>query len=100
MGEIYGNWEPHWLGGNNFEEESIWKWTDESLLDDGETFWSLNEPNNIEFNNESCLTMITDVNWNNVNCNKKLGSICSISKSISSKSFFLYQLNSIWQSLF
>ena len=49
-----------WIGGNDIEEEGVWKWTDCTNWD--ADFWAPGEPDNL--GNQNCLTQIQ--RWDNL----------------------------------
>ena len=83
-----------WLGANDLEVEGTWKWVDCSPWN--VTFWAQGEPNNgVAAANEHCLhhvfsfppLKILNHKWNDVQCSKKQGFLCS--KSICSGGKYL-----------
>lgn len=68
-----------YIAGNDLVTEGVWKWTDGSLLNDGFTNWETIylSPDNY-MGNENCLEIRSfyGYNWNDVNCDLYLSSIC------------------------
>ena len=68
-----------WLGGNDIEEKSVWKWVDCTPW--SVTFWAPGAPDSIH---PECLALVlnspghTHLNkkWNDRNCGDKLGFLC------------------------
>ncbi|ELT93106.1 hypothetical protein CAPTEDRAFT_77951, partial [Capitella teleta] len=68
--------ESHWIGGNEIDRSSGWKWSDDSPF--GFFFWSKGEPNNYGGRPEWCIhpSVYKDTKWNDDICNISLSSIC------------------------
>ena len=70
-----------WIGGNDLEEEGIWKWADCTPWN--VTFWAEGEPNNA--GDEHCLQQVfnfpgnnhLDLKWNDSPCSREIGFLCS-----------------------
>ncbi|XP_072458167.1 C-type lectin domain family 17, member A [Notamacropus eugenii] len=54
----------YWLGLTDRKVEGDWQWLDGSWLT--LSFWKLGEPNNVQ--NEDCVIMLLDGQWNDVSC--------------------------------
>jgi len=65
-----------WLGGNDIEEEGVWKWIDCTPWE--YTFWYSGEPNNAG-GPEACLEIRQFWNgkWNDESCGEERGFVCS-----------------------
>ena len=69
-----------WIGGNDIDEEGVWKWTDCTPWE--VTFWAPGEPSQ---GDEDCLHHVlnftgeTHLNhkWNDRNCGSEIGFLCS-----------------------
>ena len=67
-----------WIGGNDKNEEGVWKWTDDRPWEF--TSWAQGEPNNLT--NEHCAEMGRDWGlkgvgmWNDLPCHHELGFLC------------------------
>ena len=62
-----------WLGGNDIEEEGVWKWTDCTPWE--HSFWAPGDPNNW-FGGENCLEVYRR-KWNDARCSDEKGFVCS-----------------------
>ena len=70
-----------WIGGNDIEEEGVWKWTDCTPWE--VTFWASKEPSNA--GDEDCVNHVFNSpgyphfnhKWNDVNCDRETGFLCS-----------------------
>jgi len=74
------NFDWTWIGGNDLEEEGVWKWTDCTPWE--ATFWAPGEPNNK--NNEDCLALVLvhgnpqlNRQWNDGSCIIEWEFLCS-----------------------
>ena len=69
-----------WIGGNDIEEEGVWKWADCTNWDT--EFWAPGEPNN-SGNNQNCLTQIQQWDnvpypmWDDYGCSGEIEFLCS-----------------------
>ena len=66
-----------WFGGNDIEEEGVWKWTDHTPWEF--TNWAPNEPNNSHEGNEDCLSPQAHMEflWNDFRCTLNKPFVCS-----------------------
>ncbi|XP_077862270.1 macrophage mannose receptor 1-like [Saccoglossus kowalevskii] len=73
-------WDGFWIGLNDQETESGFKWSDGSAV--SYTRWNDGEPNDAE--NEDCVEMFfsTESGWNDVDCDRRRNWICKIPKDI------------------
>ena len=95
-----------WLGGNDIEEKSVWKWVDCTPWN--VTFWARGEPTQ---GSEECLTLVlnfpghTHLNkkWNDKSCGYERSflcnqKICNVGKSYVNSvngNFLLVSLNTV-----
>uniref|UniRef100_A0A3B3ZJ15 C-type lectin domain-containing protein n=1 Tax=Periophthalmus magnuspinnatus TaxID=409849 RepID=A0A3B3ZJ15_9GOBI len=62
-----------WIGLSDIEQEGIWKWVDGSLLNIRLIFWSTDEPNDANSNEDCGEIKYRDMlrNWNDLRCAEK-----------------------------
>ena len=69
-----------WIGGNDIEEEGVWKWVDCTSWAQV-VFWAPGEPNATN-GDEACLSYSASLGfkWNDLNCDREAGFLCSKKK--------------------
>lgn len=63
------------LGGSNLGDNGQWVWVSNGQSVDHFAKWRKGEPNNA-FENEHCIELLSDGQWNDNNCDKKRKFIC------------------------
>ena len=64
-----------WLGGNDLENESVFRWSkDNSLIDF--SVWDNQEPNNHNGNEDCVCLWLGNLKWNDYGCTAALKFIC------------------------
>ena len=64
-----------WIGGNDLEEEGIWRWTDCTPWEF--TFWYTGEPNNHGNKGQHCLYRNSGIKWDDTDCTDAKPFVCS-----------------------
>lgn len=63
-----------WIGLTDKASEDDWRWVDGTDYKSSAKFWNKGEPNNR--NDEDCVAIYMDENWNDLSCNTTLRWIC------------------------